>query len=187
MEEVLLLLKLIILKAVQSLVETLGWFGTILILGVIVILLAVFVALFQVARASCNALFAYLKNKYRNSRSRVNPAIAALTLITTAATVIGLLAMPYGYYILLRIAFCITGAVAYVNAQEQKRVGWRVAAGAIVLIYNPLMPLHLGDKALWIVLNTATVLVLWVGAHRLTVETQPPKQPRVYPLTPPCA
>ena len=70
---------------------------------------------------------------------------------------------PYGFYIFLRLGISIVGAwLAYEQWKHDDAVsGWVVALGAIALLYNPLIPIHL-TREIWSVLNIATA-GLFVG------------------------
>jgi hypothetical protein len=37
---------------------------------------------------------------------------------------------------------------------------------ALVVLHNPIMPVPLGDKSVWIVLSVATVAYFWILAAR---------------------
>lgn len=70
---------------------------------------------------------------------------------------------PYGYYVLLRIVvFVVAAWIAYEQWRLDDAISGRVVMfGAIALLYNPFLPIHL-TKELWSVLNlTAAALFLW--------------------------
>jgi hypothetical protein len=89
-----------------------------------------------------------------------------LATVATAAVVLGLLNMPYGFYMLLRATLCLTAAVGFAAARRKGDLPWTWAYGALAVLYNPVLPVHLGAKGLWILLNAGTLIVLWVGARR---------------------
>lgn len=77
--------------------------------------------------------------------------------IAAVAVAIGLLPLPYGYYMLLRLFLC--GVSLYFLTQP---IGVRdaekwVLAGLVVL-YNPIAPVELGSKPLWSIINIGTVV-----------------------------
>src|SRR5262249_319379 len=98
------------------------------------------------------------------------PTVGALAI--TFAVVIGFADMPYGYYMLLRFAlcgfciYCMFGA-GFVLAHWER---W--ALGAAAVLYNPLLPVRLGEKSIWSALNMATLVLLWVIVAR-RVHRQP--------------
>jgi hypothetical protein len=94
----------------------------------------------------------------------------ALAVVSTCAVGLGLLAMPFGYYTLLRVVLCLTSAVGFAAARKRSDTLWSWVYAALAVIYNPLFPLKLGSKSIWIGLNVLTLAVLWTGASRFRGE-----------------
>jgi hypothetical protein len=64
--------------------------------------------------------------------------------------------MPYGYYSILRLVVCgcsIFFAMRLIETHQQ-HLAW--VFGGIAVLYNPLIPVHLYDKNLWVIVNIAT-------------------------------
>ena len=85
------------------------------------------------------------------------------SIICTILVAIGLFDLPYGYYMFLRLCLC-GGAVdviylAFDSLHEVSR--WLF--GAIAVLYNPIIPIYLNDKSVWIVLNIITLVVFWTN------------------------
>jgi len=96
--------------------------------------------------------------------TRRGPAVSVpwqLLSICTLATVVGLFNLPYGYYIILRAAICIAGAFGFSLALQQRSDKWMWTYGVAAILYNPVFPVRLGDKVLWVILNFATIGVFW--------------------------
>ena len=91
----------------------------------------------------------------------------ALAVVSTVAVGLGLLRMPFGYYTLLRVVLCLTGAVGVAAARRREDNLWLWVYGAMLVLYNPVLPIKLGSKSLWIGLNIISLGCLWVGAIRL--------------------
>ncbi len=70
--------------------------------------------------------------------------------------------MPYGYYMLLRLALCAAGVYYIVQFRPPLEAGHRFALGALAILYNPLIPVHLRSKGLWTLVDAATVAYFWV-------------------------
>ncbi len=82
---------------------------------------------------------------------------------TVALLVVALLPWSYGYYAFLRlVVFAVSVWIGYEQWKHDDAVsGWVVAFGAVALLYNPLLPVHL-TREIWTVLNLATaMLFLW--------------------------
>ena len=69
---------------------------------------------------------------------------------------IGLLPMPYGYYFLSRLVVfvCAIYFAIQLNSQNDTTLVW--VFGFFALLYNPIIPIHLGSKGLWIIVNLIT-------------------------------
>lgn len=86
------------------------------------------------------------------------------TLIPAAATLMVLVALaplPYGYYMLLRLGLCVACVYYVSQAGSALAVGHRFVLGGLAVLYNPLIPVHLGSKPLWTIINIATVVYFW--------------------------
>jgi hypothetical protein len=67
--------------------------------------------------------------------------------------------MPYGYYTLVRVAACFASvplAVA-VHQRQWKTLGYLL--GALGILYNPVIPIHL-DRSAWFPINLGTIAAL---------------------------
>jgi len=86
----------------------------------------------------------------------------------TVAVGIGLLPLPYAYYVLLRLAFFVAllvlGYAVYVKSQTLTLP--LIAIGGLAVLYNPLFLVHLGSKAIWLVANIGTLIFMyWAAGH----------------------
>lgn len=85
----------------------------------------------------------------------------ALVLVSTLAVLLAMLDMPWSYYRLLRVVLCLTGVVGFVAARRAGLEPWMWFHGVAAVLYNPVLPVELGEKALWTVLNLVTVVGGW--------------------------
>jgi hypothetical protein len=88
--------------------------------------------------------------------------------IAVLAVLIGLADLPYGYYTLLRLFLCGVSLFFLFGARLRLEDWQQWTLGGIAVLYNPLIPIHLGEKGLWGFLNVATVALFWVVATRQT-------------------
>lgn len=73
----------------------------------------------------------------------------ALLLVCTGLLLLALMDLPIGFYTFLRIVVTI-GAVALVVTEYENGINfWIVAFGLIAILFNPLIPVYLGDKSAW--------------------------------------
>jgi hypothetical protein len=60
---------------------------------------------------------------------------------------LAVLPLPYGFYTFLRLAVSAAGVFAAIELMREKNFLW-VLFGAIVLLFNPLIPVYL-DREVW--------------------------------------
>ena len=92
------------------------------------------------------------------------PALDVVT-IAALAVAIGLLPLPYDYYVLLRLFLC--GLSLYFLTRPTAREAEKWVLGGLVLLYNPIVPIELGSKVVWSTINIATVAWFWTLNRRL--------------------
>lgn len=65
-----------------------------------------------------------------------------------------------GYYMLLRVITC---AVCTYSAVKFKTEWTRWIFGIFAVLYNPVLPVHLGNEDLWSIINLTTVVYMWIA------------------------
>ena len=70
---------------------------------------------------------------------RIWPGIASNVLLTVG--VFG--RWPYGFYVLMRFVVCGSAAYLAVGAHRDKSHFWMWVMGAVALLFNPLVPVHM--------------------------------------------
>lgn len=85
----------------------------------------------------------------------------ALVIVSTLAVLLALFDMPWAYYRLLRVVLCLTAVVGFVAARRSGLETWMWFHGVMAVLYNPILPVELGAKALWTVLNLVTIAGDW--------------------------
>jgi hypothetical protein len=88
---------------------------------------------------------------------RRSPGVVTIAAIVVA---IGLLPLPYGYYMLLRLFLCGVSLYFLTRPSGLRDAEKWVLAGLAVL-YNPIVPIELGSRPLWSIVNIATVVWFW--------------------------
>ena len=77
-----------------------------------------------------------------------------------AAAGIGLLPLPAGYYMLLRL-FLAGLCLYFLAAVPRVRDGEKWFLTGLIILHNPVFPIELGSKPLWSIVNLGTVIWLW--------------------------
>ena len=75
---------------------------------------------------------------------------------------IGVLPMPYGYYNILRVVVCVSAIFMTVRATKTPngQLAMWLFAG-LALLYNPVLPVHLNEKAIWMMVNAVTAVLFF--------------------------
>ena len=85
---------------------------------------------------------------------------------------IGVLPMPYGYYNILRVVVCVSAAFMAVRAMKTgngQLVPWLF--GGMALLYNPILPANLNEKAIWMMVNALTA-ILFIAFRNLSDDEE---------------
>ena len=80
---------------------------------------------------------------------------------------LGAVSMPSGYYELLRWLICAAaGFAAYTNYSIDKS-SWVIGFGIIALIFNPLAPIYLHDKFIWMIIDISAGLMFVINSKEI--------------------
>jgi len=74
---------------------------------------------------------------------------------------IGILPMPIGYYTLSRLVVCAAAIYFALNFYKKKDNTNLWIFGFIAVLYNPIIPVYLYEKAIWIVINLITIFLFY--------------------------
>tara|TARA_B100000945_G_C20048125_1_gene442234 strand:- start:251 stop:544 length:294 start_codon:yes stop_codon:yes gene_type:complete len=80
---------------------------------------------------------------------------------------IGFLAMPYGYYTLSRFVVCGCSLYFAYNLYKQKDISFVWIFGFFAILYNPIIPVHLYEKEIWMVVIFITAIVFFIKKDSL--------------------
>lgn len=97
-------------------------------------------------------------NKHKNNNSVKNIFWIAPIIIMA----IGFLPMPYGYYNLSRLVVCGCSIFYAFNSYKRKEVLFVWIFGFFAVLYNPIIPIHLYDKEIWMVVNVITGVLFFL-------------------------
>lgn len=86
--------------------------------------------------------------------------------------------MPYGFYILLRLI--ISGVCVY-SVVKFKLEWTKWIFGGLAVLYNPILPVHLGDKEAWIFVNLATIAYMWIALYFENKKEKIPNNDKTLP------
>jgi len=74
---------------------------------------------------------------------------------------IGILPMPIGYYTLSRLVVCASALYFAISFYKKKDNTNLWIFGFIAILYNPIIPVYLYEKAIWIIVNLITIFLFY--------------------------
>ena len=80
---------------------------------------------------------------------------------------IGFLPMPYGYYNLSRIVVCVCSIYFAYNLYKQDDITFVWIFGLLAVLYNPIIPIHLYEKKIWMIVNILTAVLFITKKNRV--------------------
>jgi hypothetical protein len=93
----------------------------------------------------------------------------SILLICAAFLLLAVLKLPIGYYTFLRIAVTAVAIIAIVNEIKNGIGFWIIAFGITAILFNPLIPIYLHDKSIWIPIDIV-VAILFIAKALTTNE-----------------
>ena len=75
-----------------------------------------------------------------------------------------LISFPYGFYIFLRLIVTITAAyIIFDTYKNFKGINETIIIFSIIaILYNPIIPIHLYEKEIWMIVNIITGIVFFI-------------------------
>lgn len=94
-----------------------------------------------------------------------------ICILCGAIAILACFDLPYGYYTFLRIAITL-GALAILTKEVQKDVNLLgITFIGIVVLFNPIIPIHFFKKSLWMPIDILTgILFLVYGFKEKTLK-----------------
>ncbi len=75
--------------------------------------------------------------------------------------IIGLFPLPIGYYTLTRLVVCGCAFYYAFNLYKKKENTLTWIFGFLVVLYNPVIPVYLYEKAIWVFVNIITIFAFY--------------------------
>ncbi len=89
-----------------------------------------------------------------------------ISLLCAVFAILGCLKLPLGYFTFLRIVLTI-GAVAFFVGEVQKGLNlYGTLFLGIAVLFNPVFPIYLYQKAVWIPLDICTGFMILVSTFK---------------------
>jgi predicted membrane protein len=91
----------------------------------------------------------------------------ALLLICSGLLLISLADLPIGYYTLLRIVVSIGAIAVIIKEYEQGINFWIIIFGLILILFNPLIPVYLNDKEVWMPIDIIAAILFVIKSFTI--------------------
>jgi len=79
--------------------------------------------------------------------------------------------LPYGYYIILRIAIFISSILIAYRFYKKSLTFWAFVFGAVGLLFNPLMPVYMSKES-WIPIDFITAIIFFYVAFNKKIAKE---------------
>lgn len=87
-----------------------------------------------------------------------------LLFICAALLFIGVVSLPISYYTFLRIAVSIGAGIICYQEWNNPSKSWFIVFGIIFVLFNPIIPIYLRNKGIWIPLDIIAGIIFAVKA-----------------------
>lgn len=90
-----------------------------------------------------------------------------ISLISAILLAIGCFPLPIGYYTFLRIVIFIA-CVILIIYDKDKGLNWsNIALGITGIIFNPIIPIYLHEKEIWMIIDVLGSILFAVKTYQL--------------------
>lgn len=111
-----------------------------------------------------------------NDLKRLEIIYKTLFTFCAVSCFVAVLPLPLLYYTFLRIIVFVASAITVYYFGRQKELGWVMIFGIVLILFNPIIPIHFYRKIIWIPIDIVTgiLFLLLIIIKRKVKET--PKQ-----------
>ncbi|MFZ4414662.1 MAG: DUF6804 family protein [Bacteroidales bacterium] len=93
-----------------------------------------------------------------------------LLLICAGLLILALADLPIGYFTFLRIVVIIGAIGVIINEIENGLNIWVIIFGLIAILFNPIIPIYLNDKSVWMPIDIISSILFLIKS--LTLKKQ---------------
>ena len=108
----------------------------------------------------------------RRRRTAIIPAVLAAIVLLAGLALLGT-----DGYLVIKFAVSILALIVSVFAWQARQWWWLIGLVPIAVLWNPIVPIDLGDAALWSALQYVAVIVFLVAGILIRVDEKPEAQP----------
>ena len=90
-----------------------------------------------------------------------------LLLICAGLLLLGMISLPMGYYTFLRITVTC-GSIYIILTEKNNGINfWIITFGLMAILFNPIFPIHLYDKSVWMVIDFICAILFIAKSYSL--------------------
>ena len=89
----------------------------------------------------------------------------ALFILCAIMLMVATLDMPSSYYNLLRVAVTIGAVLGFILDLEKGAIVGIFVFGVLALLFNPIIPIYLHERELWIIIDILAAVFFGVKAY----------------------
>lgn len=90
-----------------------------------------------------------------------------LSIICSLLLIIAAFKLPIGYYSIIRIIIPI-GSISLIMDESKKKINiWVFAFAVATILFNPIIPIYLNNKSIWIPIDITFGLLFLIQYFRL--------------------
>ncbi len=94
--------------------------------------------------------------------------LRTISFVCAALLFLALAQLPIGYYTFLRISVTIGALLLLHHHWTRSGINvWVILFGATAILFNPIAPIYLGDRSLWVPFNVASGVLFILDALRV--------------------
>ena len=96
----------------------------------------------------------------------------AIYLICAGLSFLAIANLPIGYYTFLRIAITVGAVYGIIKEYKGELNFWIISLGIVAILFNPVIPIHLGNKEIWRVINIICGILFLVKGLKLKKQSE---------------
>jgi hypothetical protein len=90
-----------------------------------------------------------------------------ISLISAILLAIGCFPLPIGYYTFLRIVIFIACVILIIYDKDKGLNWFNIALGITGIIFNPIIPIYLHEKEIWMIIDVLGSILFAVKTYQL--------------------
>jgi predicted membrane protein len=109
-------------------------------------------------------------------------AVKSIFIVCSICCFVAILKLPIEYYTFLRTIVSLGAAILIYNFFKQKNYALAIVFILVLILFNPLFPIYLHRKSIWIPLDVITgILFLLIGFYN---KKEPQKEEKAVEVLP---